>query len=164
MLLTLLNFTRVPYLSNTRTGGAATQHFDSGGLCSAARSRGLSDPGRWTIQTRSNRSTVMPATWPIIQLFGKGLGHSASTWNCGTVLASSALARIGARPTARPTARLVASWEPRVIASSLVYHSGARRPAIAAAALNECPGSAAPWAHPVHPMPKVLSGGAFFAS
>src|SRR6185295_14373489 len=27
----------------------------------------------------------MPDTWPRIQRFGSGLGHDASTWNCGTL-------------------------------------------------------------------------------
>src|SRR5215831_21103532 len=66
------------------TAGGAAQHFASGGFCSAARSRLLSDPGRLTIQTLLLRSVVMPETCPNSQLFGRSLGQSASTWNCGT--------------------------------------------------------------------------------
>ena len=76
---------RLPDWSNTSTGGAATQHLASGGFCSAARSRGVSEAGRCTTQMRSKRSVAMPETWPRIQLFGSGFGQNASTWNCGTL-------------------------------------------------------------------------------
>src|SRR6185369_10521154 len=66
------------------TAGGATQHFASGGFCSAARSRLVSESGRLTIQTLLLRSVVRPETWPSSQLFGRSLGQSASTWNCGT--------------------------------------------------------------------------------
>src|SRR5262249_59688653 len=72
--------------SNSSTGGAATQHLASGGLCSAARSRGVSDAGRCTTQMRSYLSVAMPETCPSSQLFGSGFGQNGSTWNCGTAV------------------------------------------------------------------------------
>jgi hypothetical protein len=63
--------------------------FCSGGVNSAARSRGVSVSGRCTTQMRSYLSVAMPATWPRIQLFGSGFGQEASTWKRGTSSASA---------------------------------------------------------------------------
>src|SRR5262245_15864830 len=91
----------LPAWSNTSTGGGATQHFASGGFCSAARSRLLSDPGRCPTQTLLERSTVSPDTWPSSQLFGKSLGQSASTWHGGTpAFPAGVCASVGLRTTA----------------------------------------------------------------
>src|SRR6516162_7598792 len=80
------------FCSNTSTGGAAMQHLASGGFCSAARSRGVSESGRCTTQMRSYLSVAMPETWPRIQLLGSGLGQNGSTWNWGSgVWADAAL-------------------------------------------------------------------------
>src|SRR5262245_6856550 len=73
------------------TGGAAAQHLASGGFCSAARSRGVSEPGRCTTQSRSYLSVAMPETCPRIQLLGNGFGQNGSTWNCGTGVCADAM-------------------------------------------------------------------------
>src|SRR3954454_8071653 len=94
-------------MSNTSTGGAATQHLASGGFCSAARSRGVSEVGRCTTQIRSYLSVAMPETCPSSQLFGSGLGQNGSTWNCGTVAAfwAGAAAATNAIAAPRPIVR-----------------------------------------------------------
>src|SRR3977135_284124 len=83
---------RLPDWSKTSTGGAATQHLASGGFCSAARSRGVSEPGRCATQMRSYLSVAIPETCPRIQLLGSGLGQSGSTWNWGIAVWAAAAA------------------------------------------------------------------------
>ena len=61
---------------NASTCGAATH--------SERSSFGCSVDGRWTIQTKSCRSTATPAPAPMIHWFGSRLGQSGSTSNCGT--------------------------------------------------------------------------------
>src|SRR3981189_3318578 len=85
---------RLPDWSKMSTGGAAMQHFASGGFCSAARSRGVSEPGRCTTQMRSYLSVAMPETCPSTQLFGSGFGQNGSTWNCGRVVGFWASAQL----------------------------------------------------------------------
>ena len=68
--------TMFPSGSNSSTGGAAT-HSD-------LSSFGCSVEGRCTIHTWSRESTATPTTAPMIHWFGSWLGHSGSTWNCGT--------------------------------------------------------------------------------
>ena len=99
----------MPEASNTSTGGAATQHFASGGVRSAARSRGVSEPGRCTTQMRSWRSVAMPETWPRIQRFGSVFGHVASTSNCGTRARSCACAAAQIAAIASASAYLIRS-------------------------------------------------------
>src|SRR6266852_40986 len=74
---------RFPWASKTRTGGAAKQHWDSGGVCAAPNSSTVSKPGRCRTQMWSWRSTAMPPTCPMIQLFGNSLGQNGSTLNFG---------------------------------------------------------------------------------
>src|SRR5689334_3628607 len=63
--------------------GAGTQHLDCGGFCAAPASSFVRDRGRWLIQIWSCASTVMPPTWPMIQLLGSALGQNGSTLNVG---------------------------------------------------------------------------------
>ena len=74
---------RLPSASNSRTGGADTQHFDRGGVSAAAFSSSVGERGRWTIQMWSCSSTATPPTCPTIQLFGNGFGQDASTAKVG---------------------------------------------------------------------------------
>src|SRR3954454_16882936 len=75
---------RLPSLSNSSTGGADTQHLERGGVRLAPFSSSVSERGRWITQMWPCQSTVMPPTWPRIQLFGNGFGQDASTAKVGT--------------------------------------------------------------------------------
>ena len=79
----------MPSASNSSTGGAETQHFERGGVSAAPFSSSVSERGRWMTQMWSLESTVMPPTWPRIQLFGSGFGQDASTAKVGTSPASA---------------------------------------------------------------------------
>src|ERR1700693_5349795 len=79
----------LPSASNSRTGGAATQHSERGGFCAAPSSSTVSEPGRCSTQMWFSRSTVSPPTCPIIQLFGSSLGHDASTLYAGASCANA---------------------------------------------------------------------------
>ena len=74
---------RLPSLSNSSTGGAGTQHFERGGVNAAPFSSSVSERGRWMTQMWPCASTVMPPTWPRIQLFGSVFGHDGSTAKVG---------------------------------------------------------------------------------
>src|SRR4030095_6141656 len=74
---------RLPSASNSSTGGADTQHFERGGVRAAPFSSSVSERGRWITQIWPCASTVMPPTWPRIQLFGSGFGQDASTAKVG---------------------------------------------------------------------------------
>ena len=63
------------------------QHFERGGVNVAPFSSSVSERGRWIIQICPCESTVMPPTWPRIQLFGSGFGQDGSTANLGISLA-----------------------------------------------------------------------------
>ena len=73
----------MPSASNSSTGGADTQHFERGGFSAAPFSSSVSERGRWITQIWPCASTVMPPTWPRIQLFGSGFGQDASTAKVG---------------------------------------------------------------------------------
>ena len=73
----------MPSASNSSTGGAETQHFERGGVSAAPFSSSVSERGRWITQIWPCASTVMPPTWPRIQLFGSGFGQDASTAKVG---------------------------------------------------------------------------------
>src|SRR4051794_23403228 len=60
------------------------QHFERGGLRVAPFSSSVSERGRWITQIWPCQSTVMPPTWPRIQLLGSGFGQAASTAKLGT--------------------------------------------------------------------------------
>ena len=68
------------------------QHVVSGGFFCAPFSSSSSVAGRWMIQTLSWRSTAMPATWPRIQLSGRGFGQNGSGSNFGAVCWANAMA------------------------------------------------------------------------
>src|SRR6186713_1928670 len=59
------------------------QHLERGGVNAAPFSSSVSERGRWITQTWPCASTVMPPTWPRIQLFGSGFGQEGSTANVG---------------------------------------------------------------------------------
>jgi hypothetical protein len=82
----------LPSASNSSTGGAGTQHFERGGLRLAPFSSSVSERGRWITQIWPCQSTVMPPTWPRIQLLGSCFGQEASTAKVGI---SAALAGPG---------------------------------------------------------------------
>src|SRR5437879_2198677 len=65
------------------------QHFDRGGVSAAPFSSSVNERGRWMTQIWPCASTVMPPTWPRIQLFGSGFGQDASTANVGMSPASA---------------------------------------------------------------------------
>jgi hypothetical protein len=73
----------LPSTSNSSTDGAGTQHFERGGLRVAAflvvgqRARAVDHPDV------PCQSTVMPPTWPRIQLLGNCFGQDASTAKIG---------------------------------------------------------------------------------
>src|SRR5215467_3559146 len=110
----------LPAWSKTSTGGGAAQHLASGGFCSAARSRLLSEPGRCTTQMLLLRSVVMPDTCPSSQLFGKSFGQSASTWNCGTPDLAAGFCAGASLPTSANSAPAITIIPARIM-SSLGY-------------------------------------------
>src|SRR5690348_5614001 len=109
-------WTKLPSASNSMTDGAGAQHVLRGGLSVAPFSSSVRVRGRCRTQTWSLESTATLATWPNSQLLGNGLGHDASTWNCGTVWAESgeaASSKAAAPITARADARIVSPPESR---------------------------------------------------
>src|SRR6476660_5703188 len=74
---------KLPAASNSITGGAGTQHWETGGFCAAPASSLVSERGRCKTQIWSCASTVMPPIWPMIQLLGSCLGQLGSTLKCG---------------------------------------------------------------------------------
>src|SRR5689334_21115665 len=68
------------------------QHFERGGLRLAPFSSSVSERGRWITQIWPCQSTVMPPTWPRIQLFGSCLGQLGSTAKVGISLAKAIVA------------------------------------------------------------------------
>ena len=100
----------LPSGSNWMTGGAGTQQSAHRGFCAAPASRGVSEPGRLTIQMLSFSSTAMPETWPRIQSLGRGLGQYGSTLYFGTVSVKLVIRPSCSRP--------VATW-PKLAAHSI---------------------------------------------
>src|SRR5699024_1024483 len=79
-----------------------------GGLSVAPFSSSVSERGRWITQICPWASTVMPPTWPMIQLLGSGFGHEASTANVGMPSAAAGRGRMLKADAARQTAAALA--------------------------------------------------------
>src|SRR5471030_1906037 len=85
---------KLPSASNSITDGAGAQQLLRGGFRVAPFSSSERERGRCSTQTWSFESTATLATWPKIQLLGKGLGQNGSTVNCGTGWAAAGKASI----------------------------------------------------------------------
>src|SRR5579862_4689673 len=81
--------TRLPFSSNSSTGGAATQQVLIGGFCCAKVSSSVSCSGRSVTQTCCLESTNTPVTTLMIQLWGMSSGQEGSTLKVGTFSAPS---------------------------------------------------------------------------
>src|SRR3954469_10834722 len=85
---------KLPSASNSMTEGAGAQHLLRGGLRVAPFSSSERERGRCSTQTWSLESTATLATWPKIQLLGRGLGQDGSTANWGTGWAAAGRASV----------------------------------------------------------------------
>src|SRR5208282_4971839 len=74
---------RLPCVSNSRTGGAAMQHRERCGVREAPSSSTVYEAGRCKTQMWSSRSTANPPTCPMIQLLGSSCGQEGTTWYFG---------------------------------------------------------------------------------
>src|SRR5580704_1892632 len=96
---------KLPAASNSITGGAGTQHWETGGDCAAPASSLVSERGRCSTQMWSCASTVIPPIWPMIQLLGSCLGQEGSTLNSGPSAAAGCRDKQNPQPADNASAK-----------------------------------------------------------